>query len=325
MSTAATVTTVITAAIATAGIIFVACYMQTKRFKITRLFIDRYSEAKAPGRKKGRKGGNKSFSGNNEFPENTLSPENTGYFRAALISDLHFPMFGVSGEDVIYKINHEDCDLVLVAGDLCQNGKGKDEMLAFMKRLADEAAGIPVLVVLGNHDATHACGKNREKIAAYCAEIEKCGGNVKVLRNEIYRIGRDGEPGVVVAGFDEFVISDTKDRVTFFETAAKEAGEKEKLLLLMHNPDIMEDLRETVEKGSKYCVTVAGHTHGGQVWLPFGLEFKLLRGDSLPRKGFVYGLYDYCRNNRLYITCGLGQSFLPIRFGTTPEIAFICF
>lgn len=333
ISTAATVTTLVAGIIAAAAIAFTTCYMLTKKFKVTRVFADRLSEAKNPlikrTKKKNKKAeataggdidrsGNMSFSGNNgEFQK---------YCRVGLISDLHFPMIAVNLADVIYQLRKEDCDLIAVTGDLCQNEKGREKMLEFMTGLADAIPDVPILVVLGNHDVTHVCGKNMDKLSKYATAVEQCGRNIKVLRDETLRIDLKGsDSSVVVAGFEEFIAGNPEKRKNVFEKAVLEAGENDKLLLLMHNPDIMEGLRDNITSCGKYSVALAGHTHGGQVYVPFNFEFRVLRDDRMPRKGFVYGLYEYCENNRLYITCGLGQSFLPIRLGTTPEIAFICF
>lgn len=321
ISAAAALGTVAAGIIAAAIIAFTACHMQTKRLKVTRVYADRDSAGKTPKKKK--TAGERQPE-NVDFRENNIY--NTDYCRIGLVSDLHFPMISVNTGDVIYRLQKEDCDLVAVAGDLCQNAKGRPQMLDFMRNLAEALEGVPILVVLGNHDAWHVCGKKPEKIAEYVSEISRCGRNVTVLRDETVRIGLKGsESAVVVAGFDEFILGRAEKRAEVFKEAAKQAGERDKLVLLMHNPDVMESLKDDIERCGRHTVALAGHTHGGQVYVPFNFEFRVLRDDKMPRKGYVYGLYDYCRNGKLYITCGLGQSLLPVRLGTTPEIAFVIF
>ncbi|MBO7657755.1 MAG: metallophosphoesterase family protein [Clostridia bacterium] len=277
--------------------VFLVCYSLTKRLKVTEVFAD------------------------------VKGTERTeGYARIGLISDLHFPMFEAGRERVVAALEKADVDAVMVAGDLCQNGRGVEQMLEFMRFLAAELRGKTVLVVTGNHDAHHVCGEKEEEIAEYCAKIEACGNNVHVLRNEIERVPVEGLGfDLVVCGFDDMTVSNAETQKELFERAAAETGENGRLVLLMHNPDIMANIKEAVEKSAVKSLTLAGHTHGGQIYMPFNLEFRLLRNDELPKKGYVYGLYDYCANNVLYITCGLGQSFLPIRLGTTPEVAIVNF
>lgn len=313
ISTAAQISTFVAALITAAVVVFTACYIQTKRFKVTNVYAEK--DEKPSDEKE-----NEEENGQGNVPEN---PE---FVRVGLISDLHFPMIGVSLENVIYTLKKQDCDVIAIAGDLCQNGKGKPKMLAFMKRLSGEIPDVPIYVVPGNHDALHVCGKDPAKLTTYCEEIGKCGQNIRVLRNNVEKINITGASSkLVIAGFDEFIVTNKSSYITTYKEAEGMCGDGDKLLLLMHNPDIMERIGEAVGAGSKYSVALAGHTHGGQVYLPFNLEFKVLRNDGLPKKGFVYGLYDYCPNNKLYITCGLGQSFLPIRLGTTPEVAVVVF
>ncbi|MCR5693729.1 MAG: metallophosphoesterase [Clostridia bacterium] len=326
VSTAAAVATVAVGVIAAAAIVFTACFMQTKKLKVTRLYADRYAEVKKPAKLRKNKKTDQKTDAYPPANSDKKDEEALPLCRIGLISDLHFPMLYVNTDDVIFTLAKEDCDLIAVTGDLCQNAKGKTAMLAFMKKLSESLKGVPILVVPGNHDVSYVCKKDPLKIQEYFREVESCGGNIKVLRNETASVELKGSGSrIIAAGFDEKLIGDKNKYIGTFEKALSEAGEKDKLLLLMHNPDIMEHVSEAVKKGGKYSVALAGHTHGGQVYIPFNLEFELLRDDSLPRKGFVYGLYEYCENNRLYITCGLGQSLLPVRLGTVPEIAFICF
>ena len=284
-------------------LMLLVCYTLTKRLKVREVFAD----VKGVER-------------------------DSGYARIGLVSDLHFPMFEAGRSRVLYALEKADVDAVMIAGDLCQNSKGVGEMLDFMEFLANGLPDKTVFVVLGNHDAHHACGENEERIADYCKKIESCGKNIRVLRNSIERLPLEGLGGdLVVCGFDDMTVSNEDAQNGLFAKAtdemkaAREAGKGDRLVLLMHNPDIMANIREAVEESGVCSLTLAGHTHGGQIYMPLNLEFRLLRNDDLPQKGYVYGLYDYCANNVLYITCGLGQSFLPIRLGTTPEVAIINF
>ena len=317
ISTAAYVSTLAAGIIAAVIVAVTACYLQTKKFKVTEVFADRSAKAKNPLKKRKK-----------DTHRSDVEPSygGTPYCRIGHLSDLHFPMVSVNLGDVIYRIASEDCDALAITGDLCQNAKGKPAMLDFMRTLSDALEGLPILVVLGNHDCTHVCGKDPKKIAEYVKEVESCGRNIKVLRDETVKIRLKGtDASIVAAGLDELCIGDDKKHKKAVSEAAAEASENDKLLILMHNPDLMEVVKDEISGCGKYSVTLAGHTHGGQAYMPFNFEFNVLRDDRMPRKGYVYGLYEYCENNKLYINCGLGQSYLPLRLGTAPEIAFVCF
>ena len=91
------------------------------------------------------------------------------------------------------------------------------------------------------------------------------------------------------------------------------------LVLISHNPDAATG---SVEECMP-LIMLSGHTHAGQMWMPFNAEFRFLRKDILPKKGYKYGLHTYENQFPIYITSGVGCSFLPIRFRSTAEVAII--
>ncbi|HEV2289262.1 MAG TPA: metallophosphoesterase [Candidatus Acidoferrales bacterium] len=65
-------------------------------------------------------------------------------------------------------------------------------------------------------------------------------------------------------------------------------------------------------------LVLAGHTHGGQVLIPFVKPFWLPYGSGR----FLSGWYEE-KGTRMYVSRGLGMSDIPIRFRCRPEITFI--
>lgn len=280
-----------------AALSFLACYVATKWFKVTR--ADLKSEKSSGDR---------------------FSPVT----RICFLSDLHFPMMNVNQKELIDTVRSEDCDVVAVGGDLCQSERGKTAMKNFLKDLAASVPEVPVLIVLGNHDIKDVCGGKAENVDRFVSEISECGGNVRVLRDETAKIEiRGTDSHMIFAGLKEIRTEADTDPAGTFGRAADLHEDGDKLIILAHNPDAMIFLKDAVEKRRIETLSLCGHTHGGQFYLPFNAEFRLLRKDVLPREGYVYGEFDYCRYNKMYITCGLGQSLLPIRFRTTPEVTFI--
>ncbi|MBP1587849.1 MAG: metallophosphoesterase [Clostridia bacterium] len=278
---------------------FLACFVATKWFKIKRVDFK-----------------------STEGLDGGFSPVT----RICFISDLHFPMMNVNQKELIAAIAKEDCDAVAIGGDLCQSRKGKRAMLEFLGKLAASVPGIPVVIVLGNHDVRDVCGGDDAAVAEFAKELCGCGDNIHVLRDETLRLEIKGTPcHMVFAGLKEIRTERDLKPVETFNGAADLCEEGDKLIILAHNPDSMKVLKDAIEARAIETVSLCGHTHGGQFYLPFNLEFRLLRKDVLPREGYIYGEFDYCRYNRMYITCGLGQSLLPIRFRTTPEVAFVYF
>ncbi len=243
--------------------------------------------------------------------------------RICLISDLHFPMFNLSVSDVADSILKVPCDAIMIAGDLTSSEKGMDGLMTFL-RLLGENSTTPVLIVLGNHDMYRdKKALDAQALKKYVDTLKTAGENVKVLENSVEVLKISGtDSKMVVVGISDFRhTSEITAKNVYLEGLAA-ADENDTLVVLEHNPDIMNCLDGEFAASGRDNVVLSGHTHGGQFWLPFNLEFLLLRKDKLPKKGYKYGLYDWNANTKLYISCGLGESFLPIRFGTTPEIVF---
>jgi len=87
----------------------------------------------------------------------------------------------------------------------------------------------------------------------------------------------------------------------------------EPIVLLTHNPDVFPDVTARV------ALTLAGHTHGGQVAVP------ILGRPVVPsRYGQRYAHGLVVEDGRaLFVSSGIGTSLLPVRFGVPPEIAIV--
>jgi len=80
-----------------------------------------------------------------------------------------------------------------------------------------------------------------------------------------------------------------------------------------HSPDLFPDIP------AKCALTIAGHTHGGQVWLPlFG------RPIVPSRYGQRYAIGTIVEGTKtLFVSPGIGTSILPVRLGVPPEISIL--
>ena len=90
-------------------------------------------------------------------------------------------------------------------------------------------------------------------------------------------------------------------------------------ILLSHEPDIIDEHKEYA-----YDLTLSGHSHGGQVNIPF-LPFindMAISATSLSTK-YDGGMYDLNEkeNTKLYVNTGIGTTHISARFGVVPEIA----
>ena len=158
------------------------------------------------------------------------------------------------------------------------------------------------IAVLGNHDQWD--GIETEK--RLTRELEK--REFVVLRNKSMPILR-GEESIHIVGVDDvwFSYNLTKAMRNVPHNAFK--------ILLSHSPDIMSDVRDDM----KIDLTITGHTHGGQVAIPY-LSHHFIPIDNPSRylMGLVKEPYGYT-----YVNRGIGTLVFPFRLGTPPEIT--CF
>jgi predicted MPP superfamily phosphohydrolase len=199
-------------------------------------------------------------------------------------------------------------DLIAVTGDMTHDGvwtRGGD----LFARLA---AAAPTVAVLGNHDH-HASPAATEEIVA---RLEQVG--VRVLRNTHATVAVRGGVGelVVVAVDDPHLDYDNLGAAMSGLSITPEPDRP--ALLLGHVPDIVDQA-----PADRFFLTLAGHTHGGQVRLSplkrfSPLEVPMIAGglDSrYPRGTHVVN------GNPLFVSNGLGLSGAPFRFLAPPQVA----
>jgi predicted MPP superfamily phosphohydrolase len=154
--------------------------------------------------------------------------------------------------------------------------------------------------VLGNHDM-----ETPGLAEAVTAGLEAAG--VTVLRNRAARAGP-----LWVAGAD-----DNEHGVTAVSAAIAGVPPGAALLYLVHNPDNL------VDAPARVGLTLAGHSHGGQVVLPgLGPLVLPLRRRDWARGHIVWRGPDGLPRH-LVVTSGLGASGAPVRLGVPPEIVLV--
>jgi len=204
--------------------------------------------------------------------------------------------------------------LVLLAGDFVYKPDSAvvQEAVALMRPLT--TAGIPVLAVLGNHDYSlmKETSEMREDMARYLkAELEATG--IQVLENE-------AEPVTLPGGEEELYVvgigSAWAQRSQPEAALASVAGGVPRVIM-MHNPVAYRDLPRQAGP-----LTLAGHTHGGQIRLPL-MPSESWLDIAQPREVVADGwVEDHigAAGNRLYVNRGIGFSLVPVRIFCRPEL-----
>ncbi len=185
------------------------------------------------------------------------------------------------------------------------------------------AANIPVYAVLGNHDYAMMT-RDDVKLEWLAEEVSKSleAAGVEVLDNEAAPLplpenrartqgGEDGKAPLYVVGVgDKFARNDNP------ALALSRVPKETPRLALMHNPDSF-----AVFPAGTAPLALAGHTHGGQIRLPFTPEWSwmfLVSADEVYADGWIDGYGQ--SGNRLYVNRGIGFSLVPIRINCQPEV-----
>ena len=134
--------------------------------------------------------------------------------------------------------------------------------------------------------------------------LERTGQNIRHDCKPIY----DGSDRILIGGAGDYWEDELK-----IDKAFSCFDQNECRVLLAHNPDSVDTAFNT-----SLSLVLSGHTHGGQVVIPF------LGPPVLPVKNKDYssGLISTSRT-QLFISRGLGWAIYPVRFNCYPEIAVL--
>jgi predicted MPP superfamily phosphohydrolase len=228
--------------------------------------------------------------------------------RIVEISDLHCRSFGDKLPDLI---REQHPDLIFFVGDLVDMGDSDSSAaLATLRSLSPIA---PVYVSMGNHDIVF----EAESDPTLQAEFTETGAKVlhfsyedMVVKGQKLRIG--GLFGYCLPG--KYV--EAREHESQF---LREFQDTENYTLLLSHMPVCWIINHSLEYWDVDCV-FSGHSHGGQVRLPF------VGGLYAPDQGWFpgecSGHFSY-ENRHLFVTTGLGGNFPIPRFYNRPEVAVI--
>ena len=201
---------------------------------------------------------------------------------------------------IVQRTNELQPDLILIAGDFISGGRGHHDMApeVFGPLLKDFRAPLGVYAVLGNHDWWYDGQRVRRVLEA---------NGIKVLENEVAKVDARGTSFWLVG------LADLWTRPQSIGETIAQVPARAPMIALTHNPDIFPQLPPEVS------LLLAGHTHGGQVQLPFIGTIV-----SVSRYGDRYVSGHIVENGRhLFVTTGIGTSIYPVRFFVPPEIVLL--
>ncbi|KXY17921.1 metallophosphoesterase [Bacillus sp. FSL K6-0067] len=237
------------------------------------------------------------------FTEHTLKsqliPKSFHGMKILQFSDLHlgyyFSLHHLS--KIVSKINAVKPDIVLFTSDLIDNYQTYTDTPFVASILKNIQAPFGKFSIYGNHD--HG-GYGTE----YYEHIMRESGFELLLNNE-KRIRLLDNSEISIFGLDDILLGKPKIKETL-----QRARKNTYNIVLVHEPDIAPQI-------ANYPVNLqlSGHSHGGQVQIPF---FGAIITPALA-KNYVEGFYTI-QDLALYVNRGLGRTRVPFRFMSKPEI-----
>ena len=225
------------------------------------------------------------------------------HLKVAVLADLHVGCLSVSVSRlrrVIATTNAQEPDLILMLGDFVASHGRRSALKpeAFAHELSALKAKYGVYAVLGNHDWWY----NGEEVRNQLRRA-----NIHVLENESVQL-KINDVSLWIAG-----LADQWTRTPSIPLSVKSVPVGSPCLMLMHEPDLMRAVPESIS------LSLAGHTHGGQVSLPIigALIVPTDLGSKFARGLIVEGEKHY------FVSSGVGTSVLPVRFGVPPEVCIL--
>jgi predicted MPP superfamily phosphohydrolase len=252
--------------------------------------------------------------------------------RIAVLTDLHIcePWLGMDRlRQIVARTNALMPDLVFLLGDFVPGGR----MAGFGRRIphaewAEALAGLKaplgVHAVMGNHDWWEDVEVQRRRRGPIKAQAALEAAGIPVYENDAVRLEKDGLPFWIAGLGDQWAFwprvapsrfafhGDAYEGVDDLDGTLAKITDDAPVVLMVHEPDIFPKVPKRV------ALTVAGHTHGGQVRV-FGYAPVV---PSRYGQRYLFGhIIEEERN--LVVSAGIGCSSLPIRFGSPPEIVLV--
>jgi uncharacterized protein len=232
-------------------------------------------------------------------------PADARPLKLAMLADIQAAGPHVTAErvaEIVAQINALEPDLIVLLGDYVSMMRLSTSHVppkATAAVLARLQAPLGVHAVLGNHD-WWLDGRYIRRL------LEESG--IKVYENEALPIETGDGRHLWIAG-----LADLSTRAVDLPGTLAQVADDAPIILLSHSPDVFPEVPERV------ALTLAGHTHGGQVNLPF---LGRLMVPSRYGQRYAYG-HIIEGGRHMFVSSGIGNAILPARYGVPPEIVLL--
>jgi len=205
---------------------------------------------------------------------------------------------------VVDTVNRLRPDMVCLLGDYIDGVQSRDagnisKGEFVFSQLGRLKAPRGVFAVLGNHDHW-ASG------AVISDRLERQG--IRVLNNDAQR----PHEGLLLAGVDDYWEGPSR-----LERALRDFRKDDFVILMSHNPDINQLLIDS----DPVDLVLSGHTHGGQVRIPFTQQALWVPCSSRYRGST--GLIRETEKRCTFVSKGVGTFLIPVRLNCPPDVGLV--
>lgn len=212
------------------------------------------------------------------------------HLKVLQISDIHIERNRIAPRRILQVIQDEQPDIICLTGDFLDFHSSFVLLVPFLKMI--RATQVKTYAVLGNHDYRLA---KPELLKTLLGEF-----GIRLLVNETEFVG-----GVNLVGIDDFQKGHPDESIL-----ADVKGDSP-IVVMTHDPTI------TLYMSHRFDYLIAGHLHGKQFNLPY--VFYLMDMGPLAKSGVYQGMH-HSRNGTFYISKGVGQSGVNLRFLVRSEV-----
>ncbi|MBK6751426.1 MAG: metallophosphoesterase [Acidobacteria bacterium] len=238
------------------------------------------------------------------------------------ISDIHGGSNGVTEDKlrrIVEQANAQEPDLIVLLGDFVSQYDGKDGMGlrplrmpidTIAKGLSGFKTKLGVFAVLGNHDGWYDDWTVADRLTQ---------NGIRVLQNELAIVQHNGKVLRILGLKDHMRIKTWDSFAADAKRVIDQSSVKSDIIVLEHSPDVLPIITGQRSISPDIRLFLAGHTHGGQVWLP------ILGTPIVPSSYGQKYSYGHIRQDEvdMFVTTGVGTSILPFRFMMPPEVAVL--
>lgn len=233
--------------------------------------------------------------------------------KVAALSDFHLGMWAgntATARAAVQRAVAEQPDIYVLLGDYVSRGTD----YAALEQVLAPLRGKPVFAVLGDRDMQERSDEPDSTAIRTRAALSRAGVTLLENRRAPFVRRRDT---AYIAGIDPYTARRPDWRRA--EIFGGIPGGGKTPLLLAHMP-----VAAVTLPTDKYATVLSGHTFCGQVEVPgtprlTWLNTEVLPGTPNPASTRIYRV----RGSTLFVTCGLGFGYVPVRFGAAPEVALI--